>query len=57
MLQKVYGHHHLDSQNEAAEVFKNRRRRPRPLVRTLIEANQAETQNYRERQFNYLYVM
>ena len=37
MLQKVYGHHHPDFQNEAAGAFKNRRRKPQSLVKSLVE--------------------
>ncbi|QDI83739.1 site-specific integrase [Methylorubrum populi] len=37
VLQKVYGHHHPDFQNEAAGAFKNRRRKPQSLVKSLVE--------------------
>ncbi|WP_244413417.1 tyrosine-type recombinase/integrase [Methylorubrum extorquens] len=42
MLQKVYGHHHPDFQNEAAGAFKNRRWKPQSLVKSLAKPRRAE---------------
>ncbi|MER2253270.1 tyrosine-type recombinase/integrase [Methylorubrum podarium] len=44
MLQKVYGHHHPDFQNEAASAFKNRRRRPQSLVNSLVRSKREEVE-------------